>query len=189
MNRKNDKRKQNIGILLSKAKHSFSRLNQFVQQARNTKKCCGTKQNVRERKGKHVHSSRNIKTQQHSAGTSKQLPKSKTQIALGQLGSTSIHLQTKQTRHSPHKHKETLKVQANKGFTRNTTRGEANTKHSYLMKQHFSSGDVKLIWENLEQKQEVSSLWLLVDSLQHNTPTTHRQSKDMTHTVTTKQSS
>ena len=55
-----------------------------------TLKCCGTRQNVREHKGKHAYSSRNIKTQQHLAGTSKQLPKSKAQIALGQLGSTPI---------------------------------------------------------------------------------------------------
>ena len=57
-------------------------------------KCCGTRQNVRDHKGKHVHQSKNNKTQQHSAGTPKQPPKSKTQIAFAQLGSASIHLQT-----------------------------------------------------------------------------------------------
>ena len=57
-----------------------------------TLKCRGTRQNVREHKGKHVYSSRNNKTWQRLAGTPKQPPKSKAQIALGQLGSTSIHL-------------------------------------------------------------------------------------------------
>ena len=65
--------------------------------------------------------------------------------------------QTKQTRRSPHKHKGALKVQANKGFTHNNTRGEANTKHSCTMKQHLSSGDVKFIWGKLEQKWEMSN--------------------------------
>ena len=57
-------------------------------------KCCGTRQNARKHKGKHVYQSRNNKTWQHSAGTPKQPPKSKTQIAFAQLGSASIHLQT-----------------------------------------------------------------------------------------------
>ena len=63
-----------------------------------------------------MHSSRNIKAWQHLAGTPKQPPKSKAQITLGQLGSTSIHLQTKQTRHSPHKHKGTLKKSQTKAL-------------------------------------------------------------------------
>ena len=66
-------------------------------------------QNVREHKGKHVYSSRNNKIQQHSAETPKQPPKSKAQIALGQLGSTPIHIQTLSTAHSSIK--ETYKKQ------------------------------------------------------------------------------
>ena len=41
------------------------------------RKCCGTRQNAREHKGKHADSSRNIKTWQHLTETPKQPPKSK----------------------------------------------------------------------------------------------------------------
>ena len=42
------------------------------------RKCCGTRQNAREHKGKHADSSRNIKTWQHLTETPKQPPKNKT---------------------------------------------------------------------------------------------------------------
>ena len=57
------------------------------------------------------------------AGTSKQPPKSKTQIAFAQLVSTSIRLQTKQTRHSPHKYKGTLNKNKQRLYTQHHQRG------------------------------------------------------------------
>ena len=57
------------------------------------------------------------------AGTQKQPPKSKTQIAFAQLVSTSIRLQTKQTRHSPHKYKGTLKKNKQRLYTQHHQRG------------------------------------------------------------------
>ena len=105
-------------------------------------------------------SSRNNKAWQHSAGTSKQLPKSKAQITLGQLASTSIHLQAKQTRHSPHKHKETLKSKT-KALHATPPEGKANTKHTHTMKQCLDSGVIRLFWVNWNksEKGQIYDYW------------------------------
>ena len=97
MNRKMIKGKTSKTKLWNSFKQSKTQLQQtqLVCTANaQHQKCCGTRQNVREHKGKHVYSSRNNKTWQHLTGTPKQPPKSKTQIALGQLGNTPIHLHT-----------------------------------------------------------------------------------------------
>ena len=76
------------------------------------------------------------------------LQKAKHKLLLHNWQALQFTFQTKQTRRSPHKHKGALKVQANKGFTHNTTRGQANTKHSYTKRQHLCSGVVRLFGAN-----------------------------------------
>ena len=94
-------------------------------------------------------SSRNIKTQQHLAGTPKQLPKKQNINCFGTTGKHFNSPLDRQTRCNLHKHKGTLKVQANKGFTYTLhhQRG-ANTKHSCTKRQHLCSGVVKSFWVN-----------------------------------------
>ena len=80
MNRKMIKEKtskQNFWISFKQSKTQLQ-LTQLACTANTQhRKCCGTRQNVRVHKGKHVRSSRNIKTWQHLTETPKQPPKSK----------------------------------------------------------------------------------------------------------------
>ena len=84
--------KQNIWNSFRQSKTQLQQTQLVCTANAQHQKCCGTRQNVRDHKGKRVHQSRNNKTWQHSAGTPKQPPKSKAQITLGQLTSTSTHL-------------------------------------------------------------------------------------------------
>ena len=74
--------KQNFWISFKQSKTQLQQTQLACIANIHNQKCCRTRQNVREHKGKHVHQNRNNKTWQHSAETPKQLPKSKTQITL-----------------------------------------------------------------------------------------------------------
>ena len=91
MNRKIIKEKtskQNFWISFRQSKNTASAGSISLYCKCTTLKILRYKAECKGAQGKHVHLSRNIKAWQHSAGTSKQIPKSKTQIALGQLAST-----------------------------------------------------------------------------------------------------
>ena len=91
------------------------------------------------------------------AGTQKQPPKSKTQIAFAQLVSTSIRLQTKQTRHSPHKYKGTLKKNKQRLYTQHHQRGSKQQTPTQNETTPQFRGCQALLGK-LEQKWEVLNL-------------------------------
>ena len=134
-----------------------------------------------------MHSSRNIKAWQHLAGTPKQPTKSKTQIAFAQLVSTSIRLQTKQTRHSPHKYKGTLKKNKQRLYTQHHQRGSKQQTPTQNETTPQFRGCQTLLGK-LEQsgKCQIMTFWWLI-STQH--PNSTSTKKGVTHTVTTKQGS
>ena len=113
-----------------------------------------------------MHSSRNIKAWQHSAGTSKQLPKSKTQIAFAQLASTPIHLHTNKQGAACTSIKEHKKSKQ-RLYTQHHQRGGKHQilTHKETMPQFRSC---QTLLGKLEQKQEMSILWFFMTLCQHN---------------------
>ena len=66
----------------------------------------------------------------------------------------------KQLRHSPHKHKETLKSKT-KALHATPPEGKANTKHTHTMKQCLDSGVIRLFWVNWNksEKGQIYDYW------------------------------
>ena len=109
------------------------------------------------------------------------LQKAKQKLLLHNWQALQFTFQTKQTRRSPHKHKGALKVQANKGFTHNNTRGEANIKHTYTKRQCLGSGVVRSFWVNWNKsgKCQIMALVMIFINTTIFKAAVHRQSKNM----------
>ena len=94
--------------------------------------------------------------------------KSKTQIALGQLGSTPIHLQAKHysTTHTSIK-KQQQKKQTKALHIKSPEGKQTASTHTRTMKQHLSLGVVKFFWV-IWNKSGKCQAHGFGDSLQHN---------------------